>query len=62
MILYLENSFREKFGLPLMDEKDLKKDDFKKVTITKQQIHESVVHGAMVRLRPVLMTAFTSVI
>ncbi|MDQ7022163.1 MAG: efflux RND transporter permease subunit [Candidatus Gracilibacteria bacterium] len=62
MILYLENSFREKFGLPLMDEKTLTKEDFKNIDITQQGIHFSVVHGAMVRLRPVLMTAFTSVI
>ncbi len=62
MILYLENAFREKFWLPLMDKKNLKDEDFKKIVITKEWIHKSVVHGAMVRLRPVLMTAFTSVI
>ena len=62
MILYLENAFREKFWLPLMDEKKIKKEDFKDAIITKEWIHFSVVHWAMVRLRPVLMTAFTSVI
>lgn len=62
MILYLENAFRNKFWLPLMDEKVLKKEDYEKTTITKEAIHASVVHWAMVRLRPVLMTAFTSVI
>ncbi|MCP4522810.1 MAG: efflux RND transporter permease subunit, partial [Candidatus Gracilibacteria bacterium] len=62
MILYLENAFREKFGFPLMDEKTLKKEDFKIAIITKEGIHTSVLHGAMVRLRPVLMTAFTSII
>lgn len=62
MILYLENSFREKFWFPLMDEKVLQKQDFENTIITKQWIHTSVIHGAMVRLRPVLMTAFTSVI
>ncbi len=62
MILYLENAFREKFNLPLMDEKALKKQDFKNVIITKEAIHFSVIHWAMIRLRPVLMTAFTSVI
>ncbi len=62
MILYLENAFREKFWLPLMDEKTLKKEDFETTVITKEWIHISVVHWAMVRLRPVLMTAFTSVI
>gem|GEM_PF-4926965 len=44
MILYLENAFREKFNLPLMDEKALKKQDFKNVIITKEAIHFSVVH------------------
>ncbi len=62
MILYLENAFREKFWLPLMDEKVLKKEDYKNTIITKEWIHVSVIHWAMVRLRPVLMTAFTSVI
>ena len=62
MILYLENAFREKFWLPLMDEKVLKKDDYRNTIITKQWIRISVIHGAMVRLRPVLMTAFTSII
>lgn len=62
MILYLENSFREKFWLPLMDEKVLKNEDFENTIITKEWIHFSVVHWAMIRLRPVLMTAFTSVL
>ena len=62
MILYLENAFREKFWLPLMDEKTLNNNDFKNAIITKEGIHMSVIHWAMVRLRPVLMTAFTSVI
>jgi len=62
MILYLENAFREKFWLPLMDEKTLKDEDYKDTIITKEGIHMSVVHWAMIRLRPVLMTAFTSVI
>lgn len=62
MILYLENSFREKFWLPLMDQKVLEEEDFKSVKITQEGIYEAVVHGAMIRLRPVLMTAFTSII
>lgn len=62
MILYLENSFRKKFWLPLMDEKVLKKEDYNNTIITKEWIHMSVIHWAMIRLRPVLMTAFTSVI
>jgi hypothetical protein len=43
MILYLENAFREKFGLPHMDEKTLKKNDFDDINITKEGIHTSVV-------------------
>jgi Cu/Ag efflux pump CusA len=45
-----------------MDEKTLTNDDYQEKIITKEGIHMSVVHGAMIRLRPVLMTAFTSVI
>jgi cobalt-zinc-cadmium resistance protein CzcA len=45
-----------------MDEKTLKKNDFDDINITKEGIHTSVVQWAMIRLRPVLMTAFTSVI
>jgi Cu/Ag efflux pump CusA len=45
-----------------MDAKTLEKKDFEDAIITKEWIHVAVVHGAMVRLRPVLMTAFTSVI
>lgn len=62
MILYLENAFREKFWLPLMNEKTLNNQDFENVIITKEWIHMWIIHWAMVRLRPVLMTAFTSVI
>lgn len=62
MILYLENAFREKFGLPRMDEKVLSKDDLKKAKVTHDGLYSAVVNGAMIRLRPVLMTAFTSVI
>ena len=62
MILYLENAFREKFGLPLMDEKVLSKDDLKKAQVMHDGLYSAVVNGAMIRLRPVLMTAFTSVI
>jgi hypothetical protein len=36
MILYLENAFREKFNLPLMDAKTLEKKDFEDAIITKE--------------------------
>ncbi len=62
MILYLENAFREKFGLPLMDEKTLDNAELSEVKISKNDIHDAVVSGAMLRLRPILMTAFTSII
>ena len=62
MILYLENAFREKFGLKLMDSWTISKNELMDAHITKEWIHESIVEWAMVRLRPVLMTAFTSVI
>ena len=62
MILYLENAFREKFGFQLMDSWAVSKSELVKVDITKEGIHNAIVEWAMVRLRPVLMTAFTSVI
>ncbi len=63
MILYLENSFRQKFNLPLMDEnKVLDKSYYNNKNIDKKSIHESVIEWAMLRLRPILMTAFTSII
>ena len=62
MILYLENSFREKFQFPLMDSGSISEQKLKSINITKEGIHEAVVNGAMIRLRPVLMTAFTSII
>ena len=62
MILYLENSFREKFKFPLMDSGSISEQKLKSTNITKEGIHEAVVNGAMIRLRPVLMTAFTSII
>jgi copper/silver efflux system protein len=61
IIIYLENAFRKHFGLPLIEgEGELIRGKPKKVT--KEGIHEAVLEGAMLRLRPVLMTAFTSII
>lgn len=62
MILYLENAFRERFWLPLMDEKALGQIDTSQVSFDTQSIHDSIINGAMIRLRPVLMTAATSII
>ena len=61
IIIYLENAFRKHFQLPLI-EGDSEPIQGKPKKITKEGIHEAVLEGAMLRLRPVLMTAFTSII
>jgi len=61
IMVYLENAFREKFGLPSMEKQTNYIPDPNK-PITTEGIHEAVMNGAMRRLRPILMTAFTSVI
>jgi len=48
IVLYLENALRERVK--------------NAVVVTKNVIEEAILHGATRRLRPVLMTAFTSVI
>ncbi len=62
IMVYLEDAFRKKFNIRA----DLDADDdhapFSALPITKLGIHEAVIEGAMLRLRPILMTAFTSVI
>lgn len=61
IVVYLENAFRKQFGIPLMGEEETRQlQDQKPITI--EGIHEAVVDGALLRLRPILMTAFTSVI
>jgi Cu(I)/Ag(I) efflux system membrane protein CusA/SilA len=47
IVVYLQNAFEEKF---------------KNAAVTVAGIHEAVVEGSLLRLRPILMTAFTSVI
>jgi len=47
IVVYLQNAFEDKF---------------KNATVTVAGIHEAVVEGSLLRLRPILMTAFTSVI
>ncbi|OIO54218.1 hypothetical protein AUJ46_03785 [Candidatus Peregrinibacteria bacterium CG1_02_54_53] len=61
IMVYLENSFRSQFGLPSMEESSTYIVDAAQ-PITHEGIHAAVVEGALMRLRPVLMTAFTSVI
>ena len=60
IVVYLENAFRSQFGMPLIE--DANETAKPTVPITKEGIHEAVVSGALLRLRPILMTAFTSVI
>jgi copper/silver efflux system protein len=60
IVVYLENAFRERFGLPLMEAAGTH--IVETMPITREGIHEAVVSGALLRLRPILMTAFTSVI
>ncbi|MFH1348633.1 MAG: CusA/CzcA family heavy metal efflux RND transporter, partial [Patescibacteria group bacterium] len=74
IIVYLENSFRKRFGLPsierssdskIADTNPIERSSGSKTAalpITKQGIHEAVMEGALLRLRPILMTAFTSIL
>jgi cobalt-zinc-cadmium resistance protein CzcA len=59
-MVYLENAFRERFGLPLLEEED--ESERQALAITHEGIYEAIKTGAMRRLRPILMTAFTSII
>lgn len=62
MMLYLENAFKERFGLDIVwhEEEDILIKE--KLPITKEGIREAIEMWALTRLRPILMTAFTSVI
>lgn len=61
IVVYLENAFRNQFGLPSMEEQPSYHSDSEKL-ITYEGVHAAVIEGALLRLRPILMTAFTSVI
>jgi len=61
IVVYLENAFKKRFGIRLSDESD-SEESMDQMKITKEGIYESVMEGATKRLRPVLMTAFTSVL
>ncbi|MFH1670730.1 MAG: CusA/CzcA family heavy metal efflux RND transporter [Patescibacteria group bacterium] len=61
IIVYLENAFRAQFGLPSMEEADKYIPDPNQ-PITHEGILSAVIEGASLRLRPILMTAFTSII
>ncbi len=60
IIVYLENAFRAKFGLPSMEVQSEYIPDPSR-PISKEGITEAVMEGASLRLRPILMTAFTSI-
>ncbi|MDZ4217330.1 MAG: efflux RND transporter permease subunit, partial [Candidatus Gracilibacteria bacterium] len=63
IVVYLENAFRTRFGLPLVEgEIDSDSKYSKPQPITREGILEAVLEGATKRLRPILMTAFTSVL
>jgi copper/silver efflux system protein len=61
IIVYLENAFRDQFGLPSIEEQEIFHEDTMQ-PITKEGIYVAVVEGSLMRLRPILMTAFTSII
>jgi Cu(I)/Ag(I) efflux system membrane protein CusA/SilA len=65
IVVYLENAFKKRFRIT--DPDAIQNDGsgsnaVDPLPITKEGIHEAVMEGATRRLRPVLMTAFTSVI
>lgn len=62
IVVYLENAYRKQFGIKLMEEQSDEGEEVLQKSITKEGIRKAVMEGATRRLRPVLMTAFTSVI
>lgn len=61
VVVYLENAFKKTFRIPLGDRGDQGQEISDGKIITREGIHEAVLEGAMLRLRPILMTAFTSI-
>ena len=59
IVVYLENAFRERFGLPLIEGEYEEK--VEQQPVTREGIREAVIEGATRRLRPILMTALASV-
>lgn len=62
IMVYLENAFREKFWLPALEKESQEWEIITEKNITKEGIYEAIIQWAMRRLRPILMTAFTSII
>ena len=63
MVVYIENAYRRKAGLPLMEGEDEEiLEVLPKKKVSEKEIREAVVEGAMYRLRPKLMTSATTII
>ncbi len=62
ILVYLESAFRKKFNITGNEAEHEEEPMRETLPITKQGIHEAVMEGATKRLRPILMTAFTSVV
>lgn len=60
IIAYLENAYRERFNLPLLEGEAGQLGD--PLPITAAGIREAVLNGATRRLRPILMTAVASIL
>ena len=62
-VVYLENAYRRRFGLPLVEgEDDRDQVEKKSLPITRDGIQEAVIEGALIRLRPILMTGLAAII
>jgi len=61
-VVYLENAFRKRFGLPIIEGETQDEHELKPLPITREGVHEAVVEGALMRLRPILMTTLTTII
>lgn len=62
IVVYLEEAYKRRFKLKFEHNDEEEFDNQKSLPITKEGIYDAVMEGATLRLRPVLMTAFTSVI
>ncbi|MBP9708824.1 MAG: efflux RND transporter permease subunit [Oligoflexales bacterium] len=63
-VVYLENAYRMKFGIPIIEGEGAAHITEQKdpQVITKEGIEEAIVEGATFRLRPILMTALVTII
>jgi copper/silver efflux system protein len=62
-VVYLENAFRRRFGIKLLEQtKDIDDLYANPQAITKEGINDAIYEGALIRLRPILMTGLTGII